>query len=265
MNDIEDPIYEPHKPQSLRSPVLPPQHEIDAHSLTHQQFHSSSRLCQQSKGRGAQYRRQHQEENVSITQLDYTFMHDPHQAPQRSGPTTHLHHSHCHRTYYWIVYSSTYLEEGLHSTSSCTTTSLDCEARLYKEHLAIRCRNIIDAARQDRCGRPQLTYKSKSVTSLLTSEPRKVEIFHRTSLTNFAQQGYNGAKTSKSNLIYSLQSHFLGHFNTASSFSTTTSYTLQGRHRTSRTTATTTAPTSNGFGECVLGKTSAASRHKSYA
>ena len=35
MNDIDDPIGEAEKPQSLRSPVLHPQHKIDAHSLTH--------------------------------------------------------------------------------------------------------------------------------------------------------------------------------------------------------------------------------------
>ena len=65
-----------------------------------------------------------------------------------------------------------------------------------------------------------------------------------TSLTNFAQQDYNGAKTSKLNLICCLQSHFRVRYNTATSFSTTTSRILQARHPTSRTTATATAPTS---------------------
>ena len=46
----------------------------------------TSCVCQQAKGRGGQHHRQHQqEENISIIQLDYTLMHDPHQAPQRTG------------------------------------------------------------------------------------------------------------------------------------------------------------------------------------
>ena len=44
MNDIEDPIGEAEKPQTLRSPVLPPQTEIDAHSLTHQTFRKWCRV-----------------------------------------------------------------------------------------------------------------------------------------------------------------------------------------------------------------------------
>ena len=75
--------------QSLRSPMLrllPSQQEQDTHSLTHQPYRSWCRVCQQAKGRGGQHRRQHQqEENFSIIQLDCTFMHDPHQAPQRTG------------------------------------------------------------------------------------------------------------------------------------------------------------------------------------
>ena len=72
--------------QSLRSPILPSEQEQDTHSLTHQPYRSWCRVCQQAKGRGGQHRRQHQkEENVSIIQLDYTFMHDPHQAPRRQG------------------------------------------------------------------------------------------------------------------------------------------------------------------------------------
>ena len=75
--------------QSLRSPVLPSQQEQDTHSLTHQPYRSWCRVCQPAKGRGGQHRRQHQqEENVSIIQLDYTFMRDPHQAPQRQGRQT---------------------------------------------------------------------------------------------------------------------------------------------------------------------------------
>ena len=84
-----------------------------------------------------------------------------------------------------------------------------------------------------------------------------------TSLANFPQQGYNGAVTSKSNLIRFLQSHFLGHFNTASSLSATVSYALQGRHRASRTPATTTTPTSLVL-ENMFSETSGTSRHKSY-
>ena len=72
--------------QTLRSPILPSQQEQDAHSLTHQPHRSWCRICQQAKGRGCQHRRQYQqEENISIIQPDYTFMHDPHQAPQRTG------------------------------------------------------------------------------------------------------------------------------------------------------------------------------------
>ena len=85
MNDIEDPIGEAEKPQSLRSPVLPLQSEQDAHALTHQPFRSWCRVCQQAKGRVGQHRQQHQEGDISIIQLDYTFMYDPHQAPQQSG------------------------------------------------------------------------------------------------------------------------------------------------------------------------------------
>ena len=89
MNDIDehqDLGSEAERPQSLRSPILPSQAEQDTHSLTHQPFRSWCRVCQQAKGCGGQHRRQHQqEESVSIIQLDYTFMHDPHQPPQSSG------------------------------------------------------------------------------------------------------------------------------------------------------------------------------------
>ena len=74
------------------------------------------------------------------------------------------------------------------------------------------------------------------------------------SLINFVQQGYNGAKTSKLNLICFLQSHFPGHFNTASSFSTTTSHTLQGGHHTLRKNYRYNyRPNIVDFGERVLG------------
>ena len=84
-----------------------------------------------------------------------------------------------------------------------------------------------------------------------------------TSLTNFAQQGYNGAKTSTLNHICCLQSVFLGHFNTASSSSTTTSNPHQAKHPTSRTTATTIALTSLPLVRLSL-ETFATSRLKSY-
>ena len=72
--------------QTLRSPILPSQQEQHAHSLTHQPYRSWCRVCQQAKGRGGQHHRQHQqEENISIIQLDYMFMHNPHPAPQREG------------------------------------------------------------------------------------------------------------------------------------------------------------------------------------
>ena len=85
VNDIDDPIDEAEKSQTLRSPILLPQREIDTPSLTHQPFRSWCQVCQQAKDRGGQHRRQHQEEKINIIQLDYTFMQDPHQAPQRSG------------------------------------------------------------------------------------------------------------------------------------------------------------------------------------
>ena len=66
-------------------------------------------------------------------------------------------------------------------------------------------------------------------------------------MTNSAQQGYKGAKTSKSNLICCLQSHFYGHFNTACSSSKTASYTHQARHRASRSCSNIV-----GFNEIVL-------------
>ena len=73
---------EAQQPQTLRSPILPSQQEQDTHSLTHQPYPSFAN----TKGRGGQHRRQQQQkENISIIQLDYTFMHDPHQAPQRTG------------------------------------------------------------------------------------------------------------------------------------------------------------------------------------
>ena len=78
-------ILEAQQPQSLRSPTLPSQAEQDTHSLTHQPFRSWCRACLQAKGRGGQHWKQHeQEENISVTQLDYTFTRDPHQPPQRS-------------------------------------------------------------------------------------------------------------------------------------------------------------------------------------
>ena len=180
MNATEDLIGEAEKPRSLRSPVLPPQHEIDAHSLTHQPFRSWCRACQQAKGRGGQHRRQHQEENVSIIQLDYTFMHNPHQAPQCSGRQhtyTILTAIESTTAVDRTMYSSACFKQGLHSISSCTATSLDC-ARLYEEHLTIRCRNIIDAAGQHHSGRPQLTYKSVTLlTHRRVKEKGKVERF----------------------------------------------------------------------------------------
>ena len=62
---------------------LPSQQEQDTHALTHQPYRSWHRVCQQAKGRDwANIGGQHQqEENISIIQLDYTFMHDPHQPP----------------------------------------------------------------------------------------------------------------------------------------------------------------------------------------
>ena len=89
MSEIGEPQHlarEAQQPQSLHSPTLPSQAEQDTHSLTHQLFRSWCRVCQQAKGRGGQHRRQHQQdENVRVIQLDCTFMHDPHQPPQRSG------------------------------------------------------------------------------------------------------------------------------------------------------------------------------------
>ena len=123
MNDFDEPQHlgGEAQPQSLRSPIL---------------------------GRGGQHRRQHQQdENVSIIQLDYTFTHDPHQPPQRSGkPHTY--------TILTAIESMTGLCTAVltskkgYAPSSSATTSLDSEARLYEEHLTIRCRNIIDAVGQ---------------------------------------------------------------------------------------------------------------------
>ena len=45
MNDIEDPIGEAERPQTLRSQVLPPQAEIDAHNLTHQPLRQKGAAC----------------------------------------------------------------------------------------------------------------------------------------------------------------------------------------------------------------------------
>ena len=83
MNDIEDPVGETERPQSQSSPVLPPQSEIH---------------------------RQHPEENISVTQLHYTFMHDPHAPPQRSGRQQVCYDPHSHRGYHWIMYRSTYFQ-----------------------------------------------------------------------------------------------------------------------------------------------------------
>ena len=134
------PVGEAEKPQTLRSPVLPPQHEIDAHSLTHQPFRSWCRVCQQAKGRGGHHQRQHQEESISIIQLDYNLHARPASSTSTFWQTTDLHHPysptepHC-RVYHWMMYSSTYLQKEPHSTSSCTTTSLDCEARSFTKSI----------------------------------------------------------------------------------------------------------------------------------
>ena len=86
--------------RSLRSPILPSQQEQDTHTLTHQSYRSWCHVCQQAKGRGGQHRRQHQQdENISIIQLDYTFMHDPHQPPQHSGEPHTYTHSYGHRVH----------------------------------------------------------------------------------------------------------------------------------------------------------------------
>ena len=158
--------------QTLRSPILPSQQEQDAHSLTRQPYRSWCRVCQQAKGRGGQHRRQHQqEENISITQLNYTFMHDPHQAPQRTGRPTHLHDTYGHRVCNRTRIGGAYFKERLYATSSSTTTSLDHQAWIYKKCVAIRPRNILDAIGEHSRHRPQTSYKGQS--TLLTSESRQ--------------------------------------------------------------------------------------------
>ena len=103
--------------------------------------------------------------------------------------TTHIKHlndlenltptpPHSHRVYDGTLYSSAYFKEGLHSTSSSTTTSLDCEARLYKEHLTIRCRNIIDAAGQHRLS-ADLNLPTRVSPPYSHQSQGKVERFHR--------------------------------------------------------------------------------------
>ena len=164
---------EAQQPQTLCSPILPSQQEQDTHSLTHQSYRSWCRVCQQAKGRGGQHRRQHQQdENVNIIQLDYTFMHDPgdpHQAPQRTGkPHTY---THGHRVYNWTRIGSAYVKEGIHTTSSITTASLDHQAWFYKERVTIRPRNLFDAVGRYNRYRPQTSYQS--IATLLTSESRQ--------------------------------------------------------------------------------------------
>ena len=138
-----------------------------------------------------------------------------------------------------------------HCTSSCTTTSLGCEARLYKEILKSDAETSLMQLVNTVAADLNLLQECHLLTHIRVKERWKGST--GTSLTNFAQQGHHGVVTSKSSLTRILQSHFLGHFNTASSFSTATSFTLQGRQHTSRTTATTIAPTSSvwkkGFSE----------------
>ena len=172
--------------------------------------------------------------------------------------TSHLHHPYSHRVYDGTLYSSAYFEKGYTPHQAAQLHRWIVKHGFTKSILQSDAETSLMQLVNTVSTDLKLTYKS--LTSLLTSESREGST--GTSLTNFAQQGYNGAKTSKLNLTCCLQSHFLGHFNTASSSSTTTSYTLQAKHPTSRTTATTTAPNIVGFGEIVLGDVHNIPTHK---
>ena len=89
---------------------------IEHHGETEPPFRSPCWVCKQAKGRGGKYRWQHEEENVSIIQLDYTFTHDPHQAPQRSG-----------RPHYQSVCSCRCTERNFHAK----LTSIECKMGLF--------------------------------------------------------------------------------------------------------------------------------------
>ena len=98
-------------------------------------------------------------------------MHDTHQAPQQSGkPHTYTILTAIESTMGLCTAALT-SKKGYTPHQEAPTTSLGCEAWLYKEHLTVGCGNIIDAIGQYNLYRPQRTYKS--VTSILTSESRK--------------------------------------------------------------------------------------------
>ena len=228
---FEDPIGEAEKPQSLRSLVLPPQHEIDAHSLTHQPFRSWCCVCQQAKGHGGQ----HQEENISIIQLDYTIMNDPCQAPQRSG-----------RQYTYTILTAIESTTGLCTASAKSILQSDAETSLMQLVSTVAADlNLLTAVS------PPYSHQRQG----------KVERFHRNLFDQLCTTQLQWRKDLKvephmlppGSLPWALQ-HSVFILN---------NYSLQGRHLTSGTTATTTAPASLVL-ENVFLETSGKSRHKSY-
>ena len=126
MNDIEDPVGEAERPQSLRSPVPPPQSEIDARSLTRQPFHSWCRACERPR-RPTSPATSGGERQRHTARLQ---LHARSCASTTFSQTTKLRHPYSHRVYDLIPYRSACLKEGLRFTSSSTATSLDREAWL---------------------------------------------------------------------------------------------------------------------------------------
>ena len=209
MNDVKEPLGgEAERPQSLRAPILPSQAEQDSHSSTPT---IPVMVPGVSAGEGPRRPTSPATTAGGESQHHAAGLHihaRPTSTTSTIRKTSHLHHPHSHRVYDGTLHSGAYLKYGLHSTSSSTTTSLHSEAWLYEEYLQ----------------------ESHLLTHIRVKGRWKGST--GTSLTNFAQQRYNGAKTSKLNLVCCLQSHLLGHFNTSSSSSTTASYALQTKRPT---------------------------------
>ena len=180
------------------------------------------------EGRGGQHRRQHHEENISIIQLDHTFMHDPHQAPQRS----------------YTILTAIELTTGLRTAVKKVYTP-NQGAQL---HRWIVKHGFTKSILQSQ----MLRHRSCSLSAPLRQTSTSLQECHL--LTHIrSSQGKDTTRLqwscdlknveSKSSLICFLQSHFSGHFDTASSLTTTTSFTLPYNYRSNIV----------GFGECVLG------------
>ena len=207
--------------QSLRSPVLPSQQEQDTHSLTHQPYPSCC-VRQQAKGRGGQHRRRQQEENISIIQFDYTFMHDPHQAPQRQG-----------RQHTYTILTAMAIE----STTGLGLAVLTSK-KGYTPHQAAQLhrwiikhgftRSVLQSDHETSLMQLVSTVASDLKLPTRVSTPYIIYTHIRvkarwngsigTSLTNFVQHDFSGARTSTSNHICCLQSLYPGHYITASSY-----------------------------------------------